>query len=239
MFARLRLCEALILFLTVTFHSALCDVFHIVTTTNSPCPGEFTGVPCLTLQQYASNPSQSENVSLIVEPGMYYLSREVTLSNGYNFTMSSNNATVTCTSSTARFSFDTVENVHISGMTFQSCSNSAIHMTSVTEAYITNSSFIADVQQLNHGYGGAIYASSSTIIIEQSSFIGNSLREYVVESHYERNGGAIYASSSIISIDQSTFSGNSAASVYGGHGGAIYASSSTIIIDQSIFSGNA
>ena len=111
MFLRIHLCVMMILFLSVRFHSASCDVFYIVTTANTPCPGEFIRVPCLTLQQYASNSRQSQNITFLVEPGTYYLSRELRVSNGYNFTMSSNNATVTCTSSTARFSFDSVENV--------------------------------------------------------------------------------------------------------------------------------
>ena len=52
-------------------------------------PGEYIGVPCLTLQQYASNPSRSQNK----EPGMYNHSTVLTVSNGYNFTMLSTNAT--------------------------------------------------------------------------------------------------------------------------------------------------
>ena len=218
---RLAIYEVMMLFLTVGFHSASCDVFYIVTTTKNPCPGEFTGVPCLTLQQYASNPSQSQNITFITEPGTYYLSSELRVSNGYSFTMSSENTTVACTSSSAGFSFDSVEKVHISGMTFQMCRNSAIKMASVTEAYITNTSFVGNVQQ----YGGAIYASSaSAITIDQSTFSGNSATV---------QGGAVYCGSCLtITIDQSTFSNNS-----GGHGGgAIYAPSSTITIDQSTFS---
>ena len=266
MFLHIQLCEV-ILFLSVRFHSASCDIFYIVKTANSYCPGEFTGVPCLTLQQYASNPSRGQNitVTLIVEPGTYNLSTELTVSNGYNFTMSSSNATVTCTSSTARFSFDSVEKVHISGMTFQMCMNSAIRMTSVTEAHITNSIFVGNVQQSNSAFGGAICAHSSTVTIDESTFSGNSAAStflgsggaiYAVRStitidqstisgniaasssNYEGRGGGIYAEDSTLTIDQSTFSGNSAASTYLGSGGAIYAVRSTITMDQSTFSDN-
>ena len=79
----------MIIFLSVSLHSATCDVFYIVARANSPCPEEFIGVPCLTLQQYASNPSQSQNIIFLVEPGTYNLSTELTVSNGYNFTMTS------------------------------------------------------------------------------------------------------------------------------------------------------
>ena len=102
-----------------------CDTFYIVTSPSSPCPGEYIGVPCLTLQQYASNLSRNQNITFLVELGVYDLSTVLTVSNGYNFTMSSTNATVTCTSATARFEFNTVENVHISGMTFQGCRSGA------------------------------------------------------------------------------------------------------------------
>ena len=101
------------------FSTVSCDTFYIVTSPSSPCPGEYIGVPCLTLQQYASNPSRSQNITFIIEPGMYNLSTVLTVSDGYNFTMSSTNAIVTCTSASAKFEFNVVENVHISGMTFK------------------------------------------------------------------------------------------------------------------------
>ena len=137
------LCPVVIL-LSVEFHTASCDTFYIVPTSSSHCPGEFNGVPCLTLQQYASNPSQSQNITFLVEPGTYNLSTILTVLNGYNFTMSSTNATVVCTSSTAQFIFNTVRYVHISGMTFQRCRSTygAIQMSSVTRANIENNSFV-------------------------------------------------------------------------------------------------
>ena len=102
-----------------------CDTFYIVTSPSSPCPGEYIGVPCLTLQQYASNPSPSQNITFLIESGMYNLSTVLAVSDGYNFTMSSTNATVTCISATVKFEFNRVENVHIGGITFQGCRNGA------------------------------------------------------------------------------------------------------------------
>ena len=134
------LCQVVIL-LFVEFHTASCDTFYIVPTPDSHCPGEFIGVPCLTLQQYASNPSQSQNITFLVEPATYNLSTVLAVSNGYNFTMSSTNATVVCTSSTAQFTFDTVENVRISGMTFQGCRNTAVKMSTITRAEIISNNF--------------------------------------------------------------------------------------------------
>ena len=137
------LCQLVILLLSVKFSTVSCDTFYIVTSPSSPCPGEYIGVPCLTLQQYASNPSRSQNITFLVEPGMYNLSTVLTVSDGYNFTMSSTNATVMCTSTTARFEFNRVENVHISGITFQGCSNAAaVQMPRVPWALINASNFI-------------------------------------------------------------------------------------------------
>ena len=220
--------------LSVRFQSASSDVFYIVTTSNSPCPGELIGVPCLTLPQYAANPSQSQNITFLVEPGTHYLSTELTVSNVYNFTMSSNNTTVTCTFYYAMFSFVSVENVHISGMTFQTCRISAVRMTSVTEAYIANSSFVGNL--INHNTdapAAALRVYSSTITIDQSTFSDNR-----AIANYRGYGGAIYAHSSTITIDQSSFSDNRATANHRGYGGAIYVHSSTITIDQSTFSDN-
>ena len=127
-----NLCAVVILILSGEFHSVSGDVFYIVTTQDGPCPGEFVGVPCLTLQQYASNPSQSQNITFLVEPGTYNLSTMLTVSNGYNFTLSSNNATVICTSSTAGFSFNAVDYIHISGVIFQGCTIAATRLVSVS-----------------------------------------------------------------------------------------------------------
>lgn len=195
-----------------------CDTFYIVTSPSSPCPGEYIGVPCLTLQQYASNPSRSQNITFLVEPGAYNLSTVLTVSNGYNFTMSSVNATVTCTSTTARFEFDTVENVYISGMTFRGCRSTAVRMTTVSNAAIMSSTFIN-----NHatGIGGCLYVTFSWISIFGSEFLSNSA--------YDR-GGAIYATSSTIIISQSTFTQNT-----GRYGGVIYVSSSPVVINGSVF----
>ena len=216
----------MVILLSLEFHTASCDTFYIVPTPSSHCPGEFTGVPCLTLQQYASNPSQSQNITFLVEPGTYNLSTILTVSNGYNFTMSSTNATVVCTSSTAQFIFNTVENVHISGMTFQRCtsSNGAIRMSRVTSAHIENSFFVENGYRY-HSSGGGIYVTTSTVSISDCRF----------QNNYADNGGAIYAESSQITINGSTFNYNRAYS----YGGGIHSFESTFTVDSTTFSQNS
>ena len=185
---------------------------------------------------------------------MYNLSTVLIVSNGYNFTMSSTNATVTCTSATARFEFNTVENVHISGMTFQGCRsgaaefntvenvlirrvtfqgcrNTAITMLQVTSTSIVSCNFI-DNQAVSSGssrYGGCLYIlRSSLVTISESEFCNN-------RAYYR--GGAIYAYSSTVRIDRSQFSFNTQV-YYRGYGGAINAQQSNITVDSSVFDNN-
>jgi hypothetical protein len=167
MISQIVICQLVILLLSMEFSTVSCDTFYIVTSPSSPCPGEYIGVPCLTLQQYASNPSRSQNITFIIEPGMYNLSTVLTVSDGYNFTMSSTNASVTCTSATAKFEFNSIENVHISGMTFQRCRNKAISMSQVTCANLLRSTFIG-----NEATAISMSQVTSASII-RSTFIGN------------------------------------------------------------------
>ena len=180
MLSHLYLYQLVILLLTVTveFSTVSCDTFYIVTSPSSPCPGEYIGVPCLTLQQYASNPSRSQNITFLVEPGMYNLSTMLTVSDGYNFTMSSTNATVTCTSTTAKFEFNRVENVHISGITFQGCRNRAVQMSTVAMGVIMMSTFSGN-------QGNCLQASYSSVNITDSNFIITDKQIFIVMAeHY-------------------------------------------------------
>jgi hypothetical protein len=112
---------------------------------------------------------------------MYNFSTVPTVSDAYNFTMSSTNATVTCTSAIARFEFNRVQNVHISGIAFQGCRNTAIRMSQVTSANIVRSTFTGN-QALSGSSrnGGSLYIISSSINISESKFQNN--RAYIQES---------------------------------------------------------
>ena len=210
----------LVILLSLEFSTVSCDTFYIVTSPSSPCPGEYIGVPCLTLQQYASNPSQSQNITLLVEPEMYDLATVLTVSDGYNFTMSSTNATVTCTSATAKFEFNRVENVHISGMTFQGCRNgAAVQMSTVTMGIIMRNTFSGN-------QGNCLQASYSFVNISDSNFYNN-------RQTYSR---ALYTSYSNVKIIRSVLSNNGANNPQ--YGGAIYARFSNIILESSRLSNN-
>ena len=74
-----------------------CERFNIVPSPDSSCPGEFTGEPCLTLQQYVANPSLSSNITFELYPGNHHLDSQISVSNINSFKMStSTSSTVIC-----------------------------------------------------------------------------------------------------------------------------------------------
>ena len=84
------------------------DTFHIVSSPSAPCPGEFIGEPCLTLQQYVSNPSISnDNITLLFETGNHTMSSTFTVSNAMKLTMSGSNVVIQCTRSMAYLTLHT------------------------------------------------------------------------------------------------------------------------------------
>ena len=90
--------SAWIVLFSVTITCVSSETFYIVTSPNSYCPWEYVGEPCLTLQQYASNPSQSLNVALTMEPGNHILPEQGLTFNGIDsFTMTAESATLICT----------------------------------------------------------------------------------------------------------------------------------------------
>jgi hypothetical protein len=52
------------------------EQFYIVTSLDSPCPTREQGEPCLTLEQYANNPSQGPRVTLVMESGNHDLKQQ-------------------------------------------------------------------------------------------------------------------------------------------------------------------
>ena len=87
---------ASIVLLFSTVHYGDCVRFIIVPSVDTPCPGEFTGESCITLQQYIANPSSSD-VTLELQPGNHQLDSQLVASSIGSFTMTANTtATVTC-----------------------------------------------------------------------------------------------------------------------------------------------
>ena len=65
--------SSVILVCVCVAHYVIADTYYIVTSTSSSCPGEFSGDPCLTLQQYAANLNQDSNITLMLESGTHEL----------------------------------------------------------------------------------------------------------------------------------------------------------------------
>ena len=64
------------------------EEFHIVTSPDSSCPTREYGEPCLTLEQYLTNPSLSSNTILVVESGNHFVKESRRLS-GLNISIAS------------------------------------------------------------------------------------------------------------------------------------------------------
>lgn len=80
-------------------HHVFGETFYIATSSNTSCPEEYIGEPCLTLQQYILNPSSSSNVTLILESGKHWLQAHTIQSSPYStdvdyFTLEAENAKV-------------------------------------------------------------------------------------------------------------------------------------------------
>ena len=69
------------------------EQFYIVTSPNSPCPTREQGEPCLTLDQYTSNPSLSSKVTLVMESGNHVFEESKQLT-GTNFSIISEGAKI-------------------------------------------------------------------------------------------------------------------------------------------------
>lgn len=95
------------------------ETLYIVTSSNSPCPGSALGEPCLTLQQYAANPSRDTNVTLELEAGQHnFLSGTLEISNIEALRIIANEATIMCTQYGSYININSVQNVQMSGATF-------------------------------------------------------------------------------------------------------------------------
>ena len=217
---------------------ATSDTFHIVSSPAAPCPGEFIGEPCLTLQQYVSNPSISnDNITLLFQTGNHTMSSTFSTSNAMKLTMSGSNVLIQCSSSAAQLTLTSIQYVYISGLCLTGCgaisfssleqldienctfqyitgNSAALTLSSVTSANITQCNFLNNRNTQTAGQGGALYIYRSEVQISNNRFYGNYVSTF-------GHGGAIYTVQySSMTVRDSIFESNSA---YGyGYGGAIY-----------------
>ena len=81
---------ALVLLCTEIHHVFYGRFYILISSNSTQCPGQLTGEPCLTLQQFANSPGPSLNVSmLIMEAGIHILDSQqlLALSNIHRLSM--------------------------------------------------------------------------------------------------------------------------------------------------------
>jgi predicted outer membrane repeat protein len=158
---------------------------------------------------------------------------------------SSNNASIDIINCTLKFS--------------KALSGAAIYLSNSNQSNILNSSFTTN--NVDVGYGGAIFNNNTDLTIENSAFNGNhayfggaiynelfaSKKTTIIDSSFESNnceanGGAIYnVGGNGFTITGSSFKGNYANSYSSnyGEGGAIYnKGSKNFNIEETVFKGN-
>ena len=173
------------------------EQFYIVTSPDSPCPTREQGEPCLTLEQYATNPSQRPAVTLVLEPGNHVIKNPTgTGSTVTNFTMISDGARIV-------FEF-------IGSWTINSLTNGYAELRGVT--------FISNYTQIRAN-------NLQNVIFEDYNFHGIRIYMFNIENaafsrcnfsdYYRSSFGALYVSNSLaVSIIQSNFINNRGAIYY-------------------------
>ena len=236
-----------------TAHCVIAETYHIVTSLNSPCPGEYIGEPCLTLQQYAASPSQDSNVTLLIESGTHRLLQnvaELTTRADY-FTMMSasgqghkdaHNVIVSPRPIYYYYysGFSDVREIHISGIHFLCTTGSicTIRMRNVQQLFIKDCTFQGVKLDLDYNIANVVifqtcfYDGSSLSTASTSSTIN------ITRSIFSNNTQAVYFYTySALTVSESTFINNTA---YRG-GAAMYIRVSSyhrVLINTSIFVNN-
>ena len=236
----------------ITTHYAACDVFNIVTSTTSSCPGECSGEPCLTLQQYASYPSNSANVTLILESRTHKLERLETLivsSNTEHFTIiAPEMAYIILTHDSSLYLeyyyyYNQRVKLHFSGISFIGKAG-GYHLISIERALeiiIENCSFQGIMLRMYNNWNFTIlrscfsnYNGHSTIIY--SSYSNSILISECVFSNNTSNSYILYISGNTVTvaINATTFINNTAQHYHGivhlsGTGVSVLINTSTFI----------
>ena len=212
----------------INVHFATCDTFNIVTPTTTSCPGEYVGEPCLTLQQYASYPSKSANVTLILESGTHKLDRfnsRFVSSHIEHFTIASEMAYIILTHDSSLYYYyyyNQEARLHFSGISFVGRAG-GYHVISISDAQetiIENCSFqgirirLSNVRNItilrscfsnNNDLREVMYLSSSnSILISECVFSNNTSNYYI-----------FYISGNTVAINATTFINNTAQRYHG------------------------
>ena len=240
------------------------ELIYITPKENVSC-SVLSSQKCITLSEYAqtvtNDISTGSTQQLVLMPGNHTLSTELLVTNVTRFSISANGSfdtdsiattvTVICVQA-ARFLFQNIKSLHISGLHLLGCTENTLtmvdefilnggtidgqgkngtglHMNSVKNAFITDCSFHllkgSVVSFRNHSIaGGAILVNKTSLVLERSFFDHNSA--YV--------GGALFAWNSNASFTSCTFTNNTASV----DGGVMYIWSGRVTLNSSIATNN-
>ena len=248
---------------------ASCTRLNIIPSLDSPCPSQFTGEPCNTLQQYVANSSSfSHNITLEIHPGQHHLNSRLSVSNTNSFIMRAvtvNTASVIC-SQFSYFSFNRLQHVFISNVTFIGCRmnlNTMMNTTFVRNSFVNTTGTVFNIGQSSvqikwciffsqtSTYHAVSVSSGNTTLFGSniSGFIGGAVRIYGGRTHISNSnfsdnaavgyGGAVLMGNGEMTINNCYFRNNSAGG-RGYSGDAIYISgvSSVTNISNSLFIDN-
>ena len=207
-----------LLLLCAAFHHASSERFFVVTTPNDPCPGKFTGEPCITLTQFVSgsytrflsDPGRVSDVTLDLQPGNHQIlySNDLLVQNMELFVLRATTpgleVTLDCRNS--YFNISNVKHVQISGIKFINCTNNIV-IKSVAQFNFENCS-LDNLQQL---------------------LITDTMQAIITKSFFSESRQIIHVTQTSITINQCTFSTNCV---------GIYGDNSYIAVHQSIFKMN-
>ena len=234
--ARCQVWVWIIFLLFITSHPATCETFHIIPSADSPCPGNLTGEPCITLsqyirgeyRQYTSNPTE---INLEFQPGRHtpvYIYNILFASQLVSFRMKSVNSTEIYCPANLLFRVNHVQNVHISGIHFIRCryqiesvmnltlEESSFSQVSYLDAlYIRSSSATIKGCSFTSNHNMALHTDNSSVIIDYSTFFNNRGRRagiLIENGHYKK-----------VVVSNSDFSQNtgSTSTHYGNEAGAL------------------
>ena len=244
-YKRMKSFDSIILVLILLLGSLdpiLCGVHYIIPETNTSCDAN----SCLTFSQFADSSTSyvAANTTLFIVGGSHDLDREITVSNVEAFTMIGINSSITC-SGLAKFTFTSIGQVRIDGLTFTGCGSNKVTM--VNQLTIEHAFFGGQSSSRT-----SILISETNAAITQSSFLSNTIGSCRTDlsffkylqivpstSHPESScaaavGGALIIRHSNLVISDSHFEGNHA-----NLGGAIYSElESNITISSSNFTDN-
>ncbi len=181
--------------------------FHIILSRDSPCPGEFSGVPCYTLEQYAASPSTTGNITLLFEMGNHTLGSAFTASLVTKYSLIGDRVHIECTSSSAQINFRSLQEVNIQGINIWRC-HGAVKFNDIMRLNIRNSSF-------RHSYRNQDNSAAVTILNVTLCYIQDSVLAHNENLFY---GAALWLKNTTIGIFNSMFMNNTVK--YSGGGGS-------------------